>query len=121
MPMTGFEMQALRKAAGLTQADLADQVGLSRKSINEAEALGSRFLERRTEFAVRALTLTAKARASLLARAEECRQAGDCESERLFSCAANIITGNFATDERTIYNLALSAARCQQNIHSLGK
>jgi transcriptional regulator with XRE-family HTH domain len=113
MPMTGFEMRALRKSAAFTQAELANQVGLSRKSINEAEALGSRFVEKRTEFAVRALTLTAKARASLLGCAEEFRQAGDAESEKLFRYAATILTGNFATDERVIYNLALTAARCR--------
>lgn len=111
MPMTGFQMTHLRKTAGLTQAELAEQVGLSRKSINEAEALDGGFVEKRTEVAVRALTLAAKARATLLAEAEQYRQAGEVEDERLYRRAANLLTGNFATDERTIYNLALSAAR----------
>lgn len=111
MPMTGFQMTELRKAAGLTQAELADQVGLSRKSVNEAEALKGSFVEKRTEVAVRALTLTAKVRASLMAKAEQYRLAGDEHDERQYRRAATLLTGNFATDERTIYNLALTAAR----------
>lgn len=113
MPMTGFQMTELRKAAGLTQAELADQTGLSRKSINEAEALKGGFVEKRTEVAVRALTLAAKARTTLLAEAEQFRLAGDEECEQRYRRAAALLTGNFATDERTIYNLALTAARME--------
>ena len=56
MPMTGAEMREVRQRAGLTQAALAERLGLSRKSINEAEGLGHGFVDRRTELAVRALT-----------------------------------------------------------------
>ena len=113
MPMTGFQMAELRKAAGLTQAELADQVGLSRKSVNEAEALKGGFVEKRTEVAVRALTLAAKARITLLADAEQCRLAGDAAGERQHRRAATLLTGNFTSDETTIYNLALTAARME--------
>jgi DNA-binding XRE family transcriptional regulator len=113
MPMTGYQMAELRKTAGLTQAELADQVGLSRKSVNEAEALKGGHVEKRTEIAVRALTLAAKARATLIAEAEQLRSAGDEVGERLYRRAAGLLTGNFATDERTIYNLALTAARLE--------
>lgn len=110
MPMTGYQMTELRKAAGMTQAELAEQVGLSRKSVNEAEALKGGFVEKRTEVAVRALTLAAKARSTLIAEAEQFRLAGDEYEERRHRRAATLLTGNFATDERTIYNLALTTA-----------
>ena len=116
MSMTGAEMRDLRKAAGLTQAELADQVGLSRKSINEAEALGDRFVERRTEIAVRAITITAKVRAQLVSEAEHHRMAGDSESADLLKQAAILLTGNFATDERTLYKLALTAASLRREV-----
>lgn len=113
MPMTGFQMTELRKAAGLTQAELANEVGLSRKSVNEAEALKGGFVEKRTEVAVRALTLAAKARTTLLAEAEQFRLAGDDDEERRYRRAASLLTGAFASDEKTIYNLALTAARME--------
>lgn len=119
MPMTGSEMRDLRKAASLTQAELADHVGLSRKSINEAEALGDRLVEKRTEVAVRTLTLVAKARAQLIAQAQDHRSADDEETAKLFHYAANLLTGSFATDGQTIYNLALTAATWRQEVERL--
>jgi len=65
--MTGDEMRNLRNFAGLTQAEMAKHAGISRKTITQAEARGDGFVERRTEAAVRALTLVAKARARLSA------------------------------------------------------
>lgn len=115
MPMTGFDMKELRKTAGLTQAELAALVGLSRKSISEAERLGRGVVEARTAIAVRALTMTDKVRASLIASAEHYRLTGDSDSAQLYRYAATILTGNFATDEQTIRNLALTAARFAKN------
>ena len=108
--MTGNEMRTVRRAAGLTQSALAEHVGLSRKSINEAEALGDGFVERRTELAVRALTLTAAARSELIEDAIRARAGGNTNEADLLEYAASLCTGNFATDERTIYNLARTAA-----------
>ena len=48
------ELKALRKAAGMTQADFADAIGMSRKAVNEMEA-GKAPIERRTEIAARVL------------------------------------------------------------------
>lgn len=115
MSMTGFDMKELRKTAGLTQAELADLVGLSRKSINEAEGLGSGVVEERTAIAVRALTMTDKVRASLMASAEHYRLTGDSDSAEWYHYAATILRGNFATDEQTIRNLALTAARLKKS------
>lgn len=46
------EMRALRKAAGLTQQELADEIGMSRIAINKMEAAKA-VIEKRTELAVR--------------------------------------------------------------------
>jgi len=50
--MQGDELKALRKAAGLTGAALAEAIGMSRKSIVEMEG-GKAPIELRTELAVR--------------------------------------------------------------------
>jgi transcriptional regulator with XRE-family HTH domain len=121
MPMTGNEMKDLRKYAGLTQAELADHAGLSRKSINEAEGLGDAFVERRTEASVRALTRVAKVRARLTAQAALHRAEGDRDGDRLYGYAAALLTGTFATDEQTIYNLAISASRLKQEVDRLSQ
>ncbi len=117
MPMTGDEMRDLRNFAGLTQAEMAKHVGMSRKTINEAETRGDGFVERRTEAAVRALTLVAKARARLSAQAALHRAEGDAAGARLFGYAATLLTGDFASDEQTIYNLAMSAAQLREELN----
>lgn len=119
MPMTGNEMRDLRKFAGLTQAEMAEHAGLSRKSINEAEAMGDVFVERRTEAAVRALTQVAKARARLLAHEAVGRAEGDRETQKIFGYAANLLTGRFVDDEQTIYNLAVTASRLSAEVERL--
>lgn len=53
--MQGDEMKALRKAAGLTQEQLADAIGLSRVTIGLMER-GQAPIERRTALAVRYLS-----------------------------------------------------------------
>ena len=111
MAMTGYEMRGLRAAAGYTQAELAERVGLSRKTINEAEASGDGHVERRTEVAVRAITLAGKVRAGLRASAERSRSEGDLDEAQVFEQAGILLSGNFATDETTMVNLALTAAR----------
>lgn len=117
MPMTGDEMRDLRNFAGLTQAEMAKHAGMSRKTINEAETRGDGFVERRTEAAVRALTLVAKARARLSAQAALHRAEGDADGARLFGYAATLLTGDFASDEQTIYNLAMSAAQLREELN----
>lgn len=112
-------MKDLRKFAGLTQAELAEHVGLSRKSVNKAEALGDDFVERRTEAVVRALTLVAKVRTRLSAQAALYRAEGDAAGARLFGYASNLLAGRFATDEQTIYNLAVSAAQLREEVNRL--
>ncbi|HEX8553468.1 MAG TPA: hypothetical protein VF695_02065 [Sphingomonas sp.] len=119
MPMTGTEMREVRLAARLTQAELAEHVGLSRKSINEAEALGPRAVDRRTEMAVRALTLAAAARRDLVLEARRLREAGDDEEAQLLDGAATLLTGGYATDERTLYNLARTAATYRREAERL--
>lgn len=114
-------MKDLRKYAGLTQAEMADHAGLSRKSINEAEGLGHALIERRTEAAVRALTQVSKARARLSAQAALHRAEGDRDGERLYGYAATLLTGSFATDEQTIYNLAISASKLRQEVNRLSQ
>ena len=111
MPMTGDEMRELRAAAGYTQAELADRVGLSRKTINEAETLGHHHVERRTEVAVRAITLAAKARSGLRAAADRLKADGDVVEATVHEQAAILLSGDFVTDETTMINLALTAAR----------
>jgi transcriptional regulator with XRE-family HTH domain len=110
MPMTGAEMREVRQRTGLTQAALAEQLGLSRKTVNEAEALNHGFVDKRTELAVRALTQTASARAELTEEAQRCREAGDIDEAGLLDYAATLLNGGFASDTRTIYNLARTAA-----------
>lgn len=114
--MTGNQMRELRRSAGLTQAMLAEQVGLSRKSVVEAEALGDGKVERRTEFAVRALTLAAAAREELLADSKRTWAEGDGDSAKLLEQAAVLLTGNFATDKQTIINLAMTAAKLRRQV-----
>lgn len=50
--MQGFELKALRKAAGMTQAELADAIGMTGTSIGLMER-GAAAIEKRTELAVR--------------------------------------------------------------------
>lgn len=50
--MQGYELKALRKAAKLTQGQLADAIGLSQGFIGEMER-GEKPVEKRTELAVR--------------------------------------------------------------------
>jgi len=116
MPMTGLEMRELRKTTGLTQEHFADAIGLSRKSVNEAEALGDQPIGRRTESAVRAITLVAKARSRLMEIADQHRAAGDDAEAELYRYAANLLRGSFATDEDTIFNLAKSAAQLRREL-----
>lgn len=61
--------------------------------------------------AVRGVTLTAEARALHLADASMFRAAGDEIEASRSEYAAAVLTGNFASDVRTIYNLAGSVAR----------
>jgi len=117
--MTGNDMRYLRKLAGLTQAEMAEHAGLSRKSINEAEAMDDEFVERRTEAAVRALTQVAKARARLLAQEAVGRAEGDRETQEIFGYAATLLTGRFVDDEQTIYNLAVAASRLSAEVEKL--
>lgn len=119
MAMTGSKMRELRNTTGMTQAQFADAVGLSRKSINEAEARGERFVERRTEAAVRAITLVAKVRSRLLKLADQHGASEDWDSAKRYRVAATHLTGTFATDEETIFNLALSAADYRQELDRL--
>lgn len=119
MSMTGNEMRDLRKFAGLTQAEMAEHAGLSRKSINEAEGMGDEFVERRTEAAVRALTLVAKARARLLAQEAVGRAEGDRETQKIYGYAATLLTGRFVDDEQTIFNLAVTASRLSAEVERL--
>lgn len=55
MTMQGPEMKAARVAAGMTQAALADAIGMSRKAITEMET-GKAAIEKRTALAVRYVT-----------------------------------------------------------------
>lgn len=119
MTMTGSDMRNLRKFAGLTQAELGEAVGLSRKSINEAEALGDSFVDRRTEMAVLMVTSAAKAKARLHAEAEVYRITGDTNDARRAEKAAALLEGRFAMDEDIIYNLALYAAAGVLELESL--
>ena len=116
MPMTGQEMRELRKTTGLTQEQFADEIGLSRKSVNEAEALGDQHVGRRTESAVRAITRVTKARSRLMEMAGQHQATGDDTEAQLYMCAANFLRGSFATDEDTIFNLAISAAHLRQEL-----
>lgn len=52
--MQGDELKALRKQAGLTQAELAQALGLTQTFIGLMER-GEKAIERRTELAVRYL------------------------------------------------------------------
>lgn len=117
--MTGFEMAELRRSAGLTQSALAEHIGVSRKTINEAEALGDGAVDRRTELALRALTLTSSVHARLIEDSKRSRVDGDVTSARMFESAANILRGKYATDEETIYNLARTAASYRSEAEAL--
>ncbi len=119
MTMTGADMRKLRKFADLTQAELGKAVGLSRKSINEAEALGDSFVDRRTEMAVLMVTSAAKAKARLLAEVEVYRITGDTKDARRAEKAAALLDGRFATDVDIIYNLAMYAASGALELQSL--
>lgn len=120
MPMTGIEMRELRAAAGYTQAELADKVGLSRKTINEAEALSHHNVEKRTEVAVRAITLAGKARSKLRSAAERLKSGGDVEEATAYEQAGILLSGDFVTDETTMINLALTAARLRLRLERGG-
>uniref|UniRef100_UPI0035CB0BC6 helix-turn-helix transcriptional regulator n=1 Tax=uncultured Sphingomonas sp. TaxID=158754 RepID=UPI0035CB0BC6 len=54
MTMQASELRELRRRMGLTQEQLAQEIGMSRKTINAME-LGKSVIERRTELAVRYL------------------------------------------------------------------
>lgn len=58
MMMQPDEMKALRVSAGLTQAGLADAIGMTRVSVGLMER-GQAPIEKRTELAVRYVALTA--------------------------------------------------------------
>ncbi|MEA3051909.1 MAG: hypothetical protein QOG72_812 [Sphingomonadales bacterium] len=116
MPMTGLEMRELRITTGLTQAQFAEEIGVSRKTVNEAEGIGDGFLERRMEVAVRAITRVAKARSRLVTLAEEHERTGDEDSARSYRYAANLLRGSYASDEDTIFNLAVTAAQLRQEL-----
>jgi hypothetical protein len=68
--------------------------------------------------AVRAVTLVSAARADPL-DAELRRAEGDTEEASLLEDAARPCTGSFATDGRTIYNLARTAASCRREAERL--
>ncbi|QEH80815.1 helix-turn-helix domain-containing protein [Sphingomonas sp. C8-2] len=51
MPMQGHELKELRKKAGLSQAELGDEIGMARETIGLMER-GDAPIERRTELAV---------------------------------------------------------------------
>nr|GLK21675.1 hypothetical protein GCM10017606_25020 [Microbacterium terregens] len=51
--MTADEMRAIRKGTGLSQQGIANQLGVSRKTVNEMENGGP--IDRRTELAMQAL------------------------------------------------------------------
>lgn len=69
--------------------------------------------------AVRAVTLVSAARADFLRDAELRRAEGDTEEASLLEDAARLCTGSFATDGRTIYNLARTAASCRREAERL--
>ncbi|KPM15708.1 helix-turn-helix transcriptional regulator [Citromicrobium sp. WPS32] len=51
--MTGEELRVIRKGMGLSQHELAERLGVSRKTVSEWEKVGS--VDTRTELAVRQL------------------------------------------------------------------
>jgi transcriptional regulator with XRE-family HTH domain len=51
MTMQADELRDLRRAAGFTQSELADAIGMSTRMVNKMEA-GEAAIERRTEMAV---------------------------------------------------------------------
>lgn len=57
MTMQGDELKALRQGLGLSQADFADAIGLSRVLIGQMER-GQAPIEKRTAMAARYLMLT---------------------------------------------------------------
>lgn len=61
--MQGDELKTLRKALGMSQQELADAIGMSRKSIGEMER-GDAPIEKRTGMAVRLLVIEAQADAA---------------------------------------------------------
>lgn len=61
MAMQPEELKALRASVGLTQQQLADALGMSRKMIVEMEG-GKSPIERRTELAARYIALPAAVR-----------------------------------------------------------
>lgn len=73
MTMQADDMRILRKEIGWSQQELADELGMSRKSIVEMEG-GKAPIERRTELAVRMLEADPSSRlgkADLAARGVE--------------------------------------------------
>jgi len=57
--MQADELRDLRKALGLSQQELADTIGMSRKAISEMERAAAP-IERRTELSMRYLALQAE-------------------------------------------------------------
>jgi hypothetical protein len=105
----------------MTQQMLADKLGLSRKTINEAEALGANAIDRRTDLAVRSITATSNAHTDLITDANEARASGDYEEATILEVGANLLTGSFVPDERTLYNLARTAGTLRLEVERLTK
>lgn len=61
--MQADELKALRKAAGLSQADLGEAIGMARETIGAMER-GAAPIEKRTELAVRYVTMRLPAAAA---------------------------------------------------------
>ena len=55
--MQGDELRAMRKALGMSQQELADAIGMSRKAVGEMER-GDAPIEKRTGMAVRLLVVS---------------------------------------------------------------
>jgi DNA-binding XRE family transcriptional regulator len=60
--MTCAEMRQIRKDAGLTQAELAEAIGMARETVGAMER-GSVPVERRTALAIRHVTMRAEVQA----------------------------------------------------------
>lgn len=71
--MQGDELKALRKAAGMTQAELANAIGLTGTYIGLMER-GEKPIERRTEQAVQFVSVCVRSH-TVMAAAQRCRQA----------------------------------------------
>lgn len=110
MPMTSIELRELRKSAGLTQEELAKLIGMSRKSVNEAEN-SQKDVEKRTELATRYVFAPYLAKKRLM---EESENASHPKRQALIRAASIIGFLNELNPESVIYRIALSAAEVEQ-------